>query len=89
MTDRTHTYDEIVRTEIAIEIMNKARGLVSARIHAIEADDPAGAEALRVKRRALLAIQNGVRVGEPEHIESVIADWGPRVKDETLFWQEL
>ncbi|KAB2654902.1 hypothetical protein F9K94_22850 [Brucella tritici] len=82
-------YDAIVRAEIAIEIMNKARGLVSARVTEIEDADPAGAEALRRKRRELLAIQNGIRVGDDEHIEAVIAEWGPRVKDAARFWREL
>jgi hypothetical protein len=81
--------DAIVRAELAIEIMNQARGLVSERVAAIEADDPAGAEALREKRRALLAVQSRIRVGDPEQIEAVIAEWGPRVKDAALFWQEL
>lgn len=89
MTGQTTTLDAIVRTELAIEIMNQARGLVSERVAAIEANDPAGAEALRAKRRELLAVQNRIRVGDPEQVEAVIAEWGPRVKDAALFWQEL
>ncbi len=81
--------DAIVRAELAIEIMNQARGLVSERVAAIEADDPAGAEALRTKRRELLAVQNRIRVGDSEQIEAVIAEWGPRVKDAASFWREL
>jgi len=82
-------YDAIVRAEIAIEVLNKARGLVSARVTEIEDADPAAAETLRRKRRELLAIQNGIRVGDDEHIEAVIAEWGPRVKDPARFWREL
>lgn len=89
MAGQTTTLEAIVRAELAIEIMNQARGLVSERVAAIEADDPAGAEALRAKRRELLAVQNGIRVGEPEQIEAVIAEWGPRVKDAASFWREL
>jgi hypothetical protein len=89
VTGQTTTLDAIVRTELAIEIMNQARGLVSERVAAIEANDPAGAEALRAKRRELLAVQNRIRVGDPEQIEAVIAEWGPRVKDAAFFWQEL
>lgn len=89
MAGQTTTLDASVRAELAIEIMNQARGLVSERIAAIEANDPAGAEALRSKRRALLALQNRIRVGDPEQIEAVIAEWGPRVKDAGLFWQEF
>lgn len=89
MTELTTTFDAIVRAELAIEIMNQARGLVSERVAAIEANDPAGAEALRAKRRELLAVQNRIRVGDPEQIEAVIAEWGPRVKDAAAFWREL
>lgn len=89
MAGQTTTLEAIVRAELAIEIMNQARGLVSERVAAIEANDPAGAEVLRKKRRGLLAVQNRIRVGDPEQIEAVIAAWGPRVKDAALFWQEL
>lgn len=89
MAGQITTLDAIVRAELAIEIMNQARGLVSERVAAIEANDPAGAEALRAKRRELLAVQNHIRVGDPEQIEAVIAEWGPRVKDAAAFWREL
>lgn len=89
MVRQTTTLDAIVRAELAIEIMNQARGLVSERVAAIEANDPAGAEALRAKRLELLAVQNRIRVGDSEQIEAVIAEWGPRVKDAALFWQEF
>ena len=89
MAGQITTLDAIVRAELAIEIMNQARGLVSERVAAIEANDPAGAEALRAKRRELLAVQNRIRVGDPEQIEAVIAEWGPRVKDAAAFWREL
>ncbi|MFU0505371.1 hypothetical protein [Pseudaminobacter sp. NGMCC 1.201702] len=89
MAGQPTTLEAIVRAELAIEIMNQARGLVSERVAAIEANDAVGAEALRAKRRELLTVQNRIRVGDPEQIEAVIAEWGPRVKDAALFWQEL
>lgn len=89
MAGQTTTLEAIVRAELAIEIMNQARGLVSERVAAIEANDAAGAEALRTKRRELLTVQNRIRVGDSEQIEAVIVEWGPRVKDAALFWQEL
>lgn len=89
MAGQTTALDAIVRTELAIEIMNQARGLVSERVAAIEAEDPAGAEAMRAKRRTLLAVQNSVRVDDLDHVEAVIAEWGPRVKNPAQFWREL
>ncbi|MBS3651895.1 hypothetical protein KEU06_25135 [Pseudaminobacter sp. 19-2017] len=89
MAGQTTNLDAIVRAELAIEIMNQARGLVSERVAAIEADDPAGAEALRERRRALLAVQNGIRIDDLDTVEAVIAKWGPRIKDPAQFWREL
>lgn len=89
MTGQTISLDAIVRADLAIEIMNQARGLVSERVATIEANDPAGAEALRAKRREVLAVQSRLRVGDPAQIEAVIAEWGQRVKDAASFWREL
>lgn len=89
MAGQITTLDAIVRAELAIEIMNQARGLVSERIAAIGANDPAGAEALRAKRRELLTVQNRIRVGDPVQIEAVITEWGPQVNDAVSFWREL
>ncbi len=69
MAEQTTTLDAIVRAELAIEIMNQARGLESERVAAIEAHDPAGAEALRAKRRELLTVQSRIRVPGP-HLAS-------------------
>jgi hypothetical protein len=83
------SYAGIVRAEIAIEFLNRARGIVSSRIHEIEADDPATVENLRVRRRALVELQHGVQIMDREGVEAIIATWGPRVRDERLFWQEF
>ncbi|KAB2684359.1 hypothetical protein [Brucella tritici] len=89
MAGQTTALDAIVRAELAIEIINQARGLVSERVAAIEAEDPVGAEAMRARRRALLAVQNSIRVDDLDYVETVIAEWGPRVKDPAQFWREL
>lgn len=82
-------HDVVLRTEVALEILNQARAIVTSRIHDLEAEDPEAAEALRVRRRALVAFQNGLRVEDREAVEAVIATWGPRVADESLFWREF
>ena len=81
--------DAIVRAEMAIEILNQARGIVSNRIHELEANDPAMAEDLRIRRRALVDLQHGIRVEDRDAVEAVIDTWGPRVRDESLFWREF
>ncbi len=44
---------------------------------------------MRAKRRTLLAVQNSVRVDDLDHVEAVIAEWGPRIKNPAQFWREL
>jgi len=61
----------------------------TSRIHELDADDQAAAEDLRVRRRALVEFQHGVQVEDREGVEAIIATWGPRVRDERLFWQEF
>ncbi len=89
MAGQTTSLATIVRAELAIEIMNNARGLVSERVAAIEAEDPIGAEALRARRRALIAVQNSIGVDDADRVEDIISEWGPRVKDPAQFWREL
>ncbi|WPE24323.1 hypothetical protein [Shinella zoogloeoides] len=89
MTEQEAPYDAIVRAEIAIEILNQARAIVTARVYELEATDPDAAEALRSRRRDLIALQQSITVADRESVESVIALWGPRVKDDARFWAEL
>ncbi|KQT63302.1 hypothetical protein [Aureimonas sp. Leaf427] len=89
MTEQAVDFDAIVRADLAIEIMNQGRSLLSARLHDIDDGDPVETERLRSRRRDLLALQHGVVVGMPETVEPLIAEWGPRVRDEERFWREL
>lgn len=89
MTEQETSYDAILRTEIAIEILNHARAIVTARVYQLEGTDPKAAEALRLRRRELIAAQNSVAVADRQTVENLIALWGPRVKDETRFWAEF
>ncbi|MQB07128.1 hypothetical protein DXT91_23870 [Agrobacterium tumefaciens] len=89
MTEQEISYDAIIRTEIAIEILNQARAIVTSRVYELEETDPEAAEALRLRRRELIAVQNSVAVANRQTVESLIALWGPRVKDEARFWAEF
>ncbi len=89
MAEQEISYDAIIRTEIAIEILNQARAIVTARVYELEGTDPEAAEALRLRRRELIAVQNSVAVADLETVENLIALWGPRVKDEARFWAEF
>lgn len=89
MAEQEISYDAILRAEIAIDILNKARAIVTARVYELEGADPEAAEALRLRRRDLIAIQHSVAVADRETVESLIALWGPRVKDDARFWAEF
>ncbi|MFJ1311387.1 hypothetical protein [Agrobacterium sp. P15N1-A] len=89
MAEQEISYDVILRTEIAIEILNQARAIVTARVYELEGADPEAAEALRLRRRELIAVQNSVAVADRQTVETLIALWGPRVKDEARFWAEF
>ncbi|QTG16987.1 hypothetical protein G6M86_27190 (plasmid) [Agrobacterium tumefaciens] len=89
MAEQEFSYDAIIRTKIAIEILNQARAIVTARVYELEGTDPEAAEALRLRRRELIALQNSVAVTDRQTVENLIALWGPRVKDEARFWAEF
>lgn len=82
-------YDEIVRAEVAIEIMNQARGILSERFSQIGDGDPEATDRLHEFGRRLTSIRTEIAVTDQDGIEAIIAKWGPLVKDEEKFWQEL
>jgi hypothetical protein len=89
MTEQEPSHDAIVRVEIAIEILNQARAMVTARVYQLEDTDAAAAEALRGHRRDLIELQQSIRVTDPDAVENLIAVWGPRVQDEVRFWAKF
>jgi len=89
MAGQEISYDAILRTEIAIEILTQARAIVTTRVYELEGVDPDAAEALRLRRRDLIAVQQSITVADRDTVESLIALWGPRVKDEARFWAEF
>ena len=89
MADQETSYDAIIRADIAIEILNQARAIVTARVYQLEDTDPAAAETLRRRRRDLIELQQCIRVADPATVEDLITVWGPRVQDETRFWAEF
>jgi len=89
MAEQEISYDAILRTEIAIEILTQARAIVTTRVYELEGVDPDAAEALRLRRRDLIAVQQSITVADRDTVESLIALWGPRVKDEARFWAEF
>lgn len=89
MAEQEISYDAIVRTEIAIEILNQARAIVTARVYELEGTDPGAAEVLRIRRRDLIAAQQSITVANRQTVEDLIALWGPRIEEEARFWAEF
>ena len=67
MAEQEISYDAIVRAEIAIELINQARAIVTARVYELEEQDPGAAEDLRRRRRDLIELQQSIRVADREH----------------------
>jgi seryl-tRNA synthetase len=84
-----HTYDQVVEAEVAIEILNRARALLSARIGEIETAQPAEADRLRARRKDLHEILKNVRVGDDQAVRDITEYWGRLTKDETAFWMTM
>ncbi len=84
-------YQQIVQAEVAMEVINRARTLVQARIVELEETcrDPIEAERLAVKRGQLYAVLRTVDYREPARVSALIDHWGPLVRDEARFWQAM
>ncbi|UXN57732.1 hypothetical protein [Phyllobacterium zundukense] len=89
MAKQETSYGAIVRAEIAIEVINQARAIVTARVYEFDEQDPAAAQQMRERRRELIDLQQRIRVDDHDAVETVIAVWGPRVRDEARFWAEF
>ena len=88
----TGSYDHIVRTEVAMELVNRARALVYARIDELEDGSKAErqeADRLDAKARELHDLLRSLDYREQGRIEAVIERWGPLVRDEAQFWNTL
>ena len=83
--------DAIVASDVAAEIVNNVRGLVYERIHKLMA---AGKEE-KVERlqvgpaKRLFDLLGSLDHRDLAHIQSVIATWGPLLRDEAALWREL
>ena len=88
----TGSHDDVVRTEVAVEVVNRARALVYARIYMLEEGSEAErqeAERLDAKARELHDLLESLNYREPGRVEAVIGRWGPLGRDEAQFWAAL
>ena len=83
-------HDHVVRSEVAMEVVNRARTLVYARIYALE-DTDRKPEAKRLQERAheLYGLLRSLDYRDQAHVEAVIDRWGFLVRDEASLWRVL
>ena len=83
--------DAIVTSDVAAEIVNNARGLVYERIHKlVAAGEEEEVERLKAgPAKCLFDLLGSLDHRDLAHIQSVIATWGPLLRDEAAFWREL
>lgn len=77
MTEQETSSDAIVRVEIAIEILNQAQAIVTARVYELEGTDLAAAEALRQRRRDLINTQQSLSADGRDAVEDVMRSGDP------------
>ena len=85
-------HDDVVRTEVATEVINRARALVYARIYTLEDGSDAErqeADRLDAKARELYGLLRSLNYRDQGRVEAVIGRWGPLVRDEAQFWAAL
>ena len=88
----TGSHDDVVRTEVAMEVVNRARTLVYDRIYTLEKGSDAErqeADRLDVKARELYGLLRSLNYRDQGRVQAVIGRWGPLVRDEAQFWAAL
>lgn len=88
----TGSHDDVVRTEVATEVVNRARTLIYARIYTLEKGSDAErqeADRLDGKARELCDLLRSLNYRDQGLVEAVIGRWGPLVRDEAQFWAAL
>ena len=86
------SHDDVVRTEVAMEVLNRARAIIYARISALEEGSEAErqeADRLDAKARELNDLLQSLDYREQGRVEAVIGRWGPLVRDKSQFWAAL
>lgn len=87
MAEKEITNEVIARSEIAIEILNRARPSSPCASMSSEGDDPVAADRLHTPRQGLVDLQHGFSVDDLEAVEDIISVWGRRGDEEARFRQ--
>lgn len=83
---------EVIQAEVAMELINRARGLVYERIYRLEkggAADQRAAKKLDAVVVKLYELLRTIDYREPKRVRAVIAQWSPLMRDEEQFWTVL
>ncbi|QKE93326.1 hypothetical protein HN018_24260 (plasmid) [Lichenicola cladoniae] len=82
----------MIQAEVAMELINRARGLLYERIYHLEAGgagDQRAAKKLDAIAVKLYELLRTIDYREPKRVRAVIARWSPLMRDEEQFWTVL
>lgn len=83
-------YDAIVRSEVANELLNEAKGRLIERLYAIEGSNPQLEADLQARMAHIHSIQQALDCNDVAATESVIAEWKGRLSNgDALFLDQL
>jgi hypothetical protein len=84
-----HSHHQVIRAEVAIELLNAARARITERIHA-------GSDLTTQERERFEAVEaqlyrqvRNLDLTDISTIDRIISTWGPRLKDPRLFWDAI
>lgn len=83
---------EVIQAEVAMELINRARGLLYERIYHLEAGgaaDQRAAKKLDAIAVKLYELLRAIDYRKPTGVKAVIAQWSPLMRDEKQFWAAL
>lgn len=85
-------HDEVIQAEVAMELINRARGLVYERIYKLEAGNAADVRAARKLDQTavkLYQVLRSIDYRQPAKVLALITRWSPLLRDEQQFWSVL
>lgn len=89
MTDAYDRNKQMIRAEVAAEVLNNVRGIIMGRIYEVEAEHPEEAKRLNTIESEVFRKQRAIDFQKPEEVEAVIDEWGPLLKDMDAFWRRI
>jgi len=84
-----HSHHQVIRAEVAIELLNGARARITERIHAGPGLTTQERERLEAAEAHLYHQVRNLDLTDISTVERIISTWGPRLNDPGLFWDAI